>query len=36
VVAVSFDPRVAGVRQTGNPRKHAPRDGEGERGSKGA
>ena len=34
--AERFDPRVAGVRQTGNPRKHAPRDGEGERGSKGA
>jgi 1-acyl-sn-glycerol-3-phosphate acyltransferase len=31
-----FDPRVSGVRETGNPRKHATRDAGDERGSKGA
>ncbi len=34
--AERFDPRTSGVRQTGNPRKAAKRQAEGERGSKGA
>jgi 1-acyl-sn-glycerol-3-phosphate acyltransferase len=34
--AERFDPRTSGVRQTGNPRKAAKRQTEGERGSKGA